>query len=111
MNELAKKECEPCKGGVPALREQECQKFLTKLHEDWELNEASTRLSRLVNTKNFKEAFEKASRLAQLAEEQNHHPVLTVGFGFLKIEIWTHKIDALVESDFIYAAKADKLLA
>lgn len=110
MSELAQKKCTPCQGGVPALPAEECKMLLKELHQDWELNDSSTRLTRTIKTDNFKQAFDDATKLAELAESQNHHPVLTVGFGFLKVEIWTHKIDALVESDFIYAAKADKIL-
>lgn len=111
MSELAKKECLPCKGSVPALKSNECEKLLADLSSGWHLNESATRLTKLIETPDFKDSFAKASKLADLAEEQNHHPVLSIGHGFLKIEIWTHKIDALVESDFIYAAKADKILS
>ena len=110
MSELSKKECAPCRGDVAPLAEPDCKKLLHSLDEDWQLELNSTRLTRKIKTKDFKSAFDYASKVAELSEEQNHHPVLTIGYGFLKIEIWTHKIDALVESDFIYAAKADKIL-
>lgn len=111
MSELAHKTCRPCQGGVPPLERSDCEKFLENLHEDWQLESNSTRLSRKVQTKDFKSAFDYASKLTEIAQEQNHHPVLTIGYGFLEIQVWTHKIDALVESDFIYAAKADKVLS
>jgi 4a-hydroxytetrahydrobiopterin dehydratase len=102
---------ELCKGDVHPLGETECKELLHKLHDDWKLESNSTRLTRKVKTKDFKSAFGHASKVADLSEEQNHHPVLTIGYGFLEVKIWTHKIDALVESDFIYAAKADKILS
>jgi 4a-hydroxytetrahydrobiopterin dehydratase len=61
--------------------------------------------------KDFVQALEFANRAGQIAEEQGHHPEITVGWGHAAFQIWTHKIDGLTESDFILAAKFDQLLA
>jgi len=55
-------------------------------------------------------ALEFTNRAGKVAEEQGHHPEITVGWGHAKVEIWTHKIDGLTESDFILAAKFDRLV-
>ncbi len=49
------------------------------------------------------------NRAGSVAEEQGHHPEITLGWGHAKVEIWTHKIEGLTESDFILAAKYDRL--
>ena len=49
------------------------------------------------------------NKVGQIAEEQGHHPDMHLSYGKVKIEVWTHKIDGLSESDFILAAKCDSL--
>jgi 4a-hydroxytetrahydrobiopterin dehydratase len=51
-----------------------------------------------------------AVRIGEMAEQQQHHPDLHVSWGKLGVEIWTHKIGGLTESDFVFAAKCDALL-
>ena len=58
----------------------------------------------------FAGALAAANRVGQLAEEQGHHPDLHLAWGKLRVEIWTHKIDGLTESDFILAAKIDEVV-
>jgi 4a-hydroxytetrahydrobiopterin dehydratase len=58
--------------------------------------------------KNFTEALAFVNRVGDVAEEQNHHPDLYLAWGKVRVEIWTHKINGLTESDFIFAAKADQ---
>ncbi len=60
--------------------------------------------------KNFAEALQYVNRIGELADEQNHHPDLRLAWGKVGITIWTHKIDGLSESDFIFAAKCDALV-
>jgi len=58
----------------------------------------------------FKEALDFTNRIGKLAESQDHHPDIYLTWGKVKVTIWTHKIDGLTESDFIFAAKTDQLL-
>jgi len=58
---------------------------------------------------NFREALEFVNRIGELAEEQGHHPDICFGWGKADVSIWTHKINGLTESDFVLAAKIDKL--
>ena len=108
---LAEKKCIPCQGGVPPLPINEVNDLKKQLHEQWSLTHDNTRLFRSVKLKDFAKSMELANKLGEIAEEQWHHPELTVGYGHLDIEIWTHKINALVESDFIYAAKCDLVVS
>jgi 4a-hydroxytetrahydrobiopterin dehydratase len=109
MSALANKQCTPCKGGVPPLKGAE----LTSLHEElgnqWRLV-AGHHLEKEYLFADFREALQFTNKVGELAEEQGHHPDIHLGWGKVKLLIWTHKIDGLTESDFILAAKADKLL-
>jgi 4a-hydroxytetrahydrobiopterin dehydratase len=106
--DLKSKTCIPCQGGVPSLPLEEINKFIKHLHSDWKLTHDNTRIIRSFKFKNFALSIKLANILGDIAEEQFHHPELYVGWGHLEVEIWTHKINGLVESDFIYAAKVDE---
>ena len=106
MNELASRDCVPCRGGVPPLRGAEIENLLREL-DGWEVIEEH-HLRKFFEFKNFREALLMVNRVGELAEEQGHHPDISFGWGRAEITIWTHKIDGLTESDFILAAKIDK---
>lgn len=104
---LSNRECLPCRGGVPPMLGDEIEKFLKEL-DGWEAVE-DHHLRKVYAFKNFKEALAFINRVGQLAEEQKHHPDICFGWGRAEITIWTHKIDGLTESDFVLAAKIDRL--
>ena len=107
MSDLAKRECVPCRGGVPPLAGEEITKLLSEL-DGWEVvNEHH--LKKSYKFGDFREALQFVNRVGELAEEQGHHPDICFGWGKAEITIWTHKIDGLTESDFILAAKIDML--
>ena len=107
MADLASRECVPCRGGVPPLKGEEIRKLLTQV-DDWEVvNEHH--LKKEFRFSNFRESQDFVNRVGDLAEEQGHHPDICFGWGRAEITIWTHKIDGLTESDFILAAKIDKV--
>ena len=105
---LADKTCAPCRGDVPPLERSEAEQMLTQLDEAWTLN-AAGHLQRTYPFDDFMGALGFANVLGAIAEEQGHHPDLLVAWGRCGVEIWTHKIDGLVEADFILAAKADRV--
>ena len=118
MNALAAQSCVPCRGGVPPLDDAQIAPLLAQLNEQWRvvLRDDAKRgtvklLKRTFAFANFSDAMAAAVKVGNLAEEQQHHPDLHVGWGVLAIEIWTHKIGGLTESDFVFAAKCDALLA
>ena len=85
---LASKKCLPCQGGIPPLPLNEILKLKRELHQDWQLVDHNTRLHREITFKDFAVPMGLAQRIAQVAQEQWHHPVLTIGWGQLKIKIW-----------------------
>lgn len=107
MSELASKTCVPCKGGTPPLKGEELEGLRRQVPE-WEIVEEH-HLRRRFRFKNFREALGFVNRVGDLAEEQGHHPDIGFGWGYAEISVWTHKIDGLTESDFIFAAKVDAL--
>ena len=107
MSDLAKKTCIPCKGGVPPLKGTKLDDLLEKLKNDWKIIKEH-HLEKEYSFKNFKEALSFTIKVGGLAENQGHHPDIFLAWGKVKLTIWTHKIDGLTESDFIFAAKADK---
>ena len=109
MSELADGTCIPCRGGVPSLKGKELVVLQKKLANDWEvINEHHLEKEYLFS--NFRKALDFTNKVGEMAEIQNHHPDIHLAWGKVKLTIWTHKIDGLTESDFIFAAKADQEL-
>jgi len=107
MSELAAKTCVPCRGDTPPLKGDGLL-LLGAQVPDWEVVEEH-HLRRGFRFKNFREALLFVNRVGELAEQQGHHPDVTFGWGYADVTVWTHKIDGLTESDFVFAAKVDAL--
>src|SRR5215468_7588250 len=108
MAGLAEKECVPCKGGVPPLKGQDLDSLTRELQPGWCVVDEH-HLEKEFKFPNFKEALAFTNKVGELAEAQGHHPDIYLAWGKIKLTIWTHKINGLTESDFILAAKADRL--
>ena len=104
---LADKQCIPCRGGVPPVTSERAEQLLQELGNEWRLDEAG-HLTREYSFSNFMGALDFANRVGAIAEEQAHHPDLYVAWGKCRVDIWTHKIDGLTESDFYLAAKVSR---
>jgi 4a-hydroxytetrahydrobiopterin dehydratase len=97
---------------VPRRRPADAEKLLEQLGGDWELAEVSQAITGLRKTyrfKDFSEALGFVNRLGALAEEQGHHPDIALSWRRVTLDMWTHKIKGLTESDFIFAAKCDEV--
>lgn len=104
---LADQRCIPCRGGVPPLAGE----ALEALHKQvplWSVVD-SHHLHRQFRFPDFKQALEFVNRVGALAEQQGHHPDILLAWGKAEVTLWTHKIDGLTESDFVMAAKIDRL--
>jgi len=109
MSALAMRQCVPCKGGTPPLRGPELDDLLAQLGNDWRVVDEH-HLEKEFRFANFREALDFTNRVGELAEEQGHHPDISLAWGKVRLTIWTHKIDGLTESDFVFAAKSDRAL-
>jgi 4a-hydroxytetrahydrobiopterin dehydratase len=107
MSDLASKTCVPCRGGVPPLKGEELR-GLERQVAGWEVIEEH-HIRKTFKFPNFRQALEFVNRVGELAEEQGHHPDLYLTWGRVDVTSWTHKINGLTESDFILAAKIDRL--
>ena len=107
MTELADNACVVCDGNTLPVSFKRTQTWLGELGEHWKVNE-SGHLERLFIFKNFVEAIGFANQVGDIAEAEGHHPDLHVGWGRCEVEIWTHAIGGLSESDFYLAAKVNR---
>ena len=107
MPDLADKECIPCRGGVPPLKGAEIEPLAVQLPHWTVVDEHH--LERQYRFKNFREALDFTNRVGELAEREGHHPDIHLAWGKVGIYLWTHKIDGLTESDFVMAAKIERL--
>jgi 4a-hydroxytetrahydrobiopterin dehydratase len=108
MSDLAQKQCVACKGGVPPLAGDELARLAREIQAGWRVVKEH-HLEREFKFPNFLQALQFTNRVGQLAEAQNHHPDIYLAWGKVKLTLWTHKIDGLTESDFVFAAKVDQL--
>ena|SRR3989344_3447255 len=109
MEKLSAKHCIPCKGGIPPLKGSALSALFRQLQKGWALIQEH-HLEKEYTFKDFKEALSFANKVGAIAEEEGHHPDIHLGWGKVKLIIWTHKIDGLTESDFILAAKCDEVI-
>lgn len=111
MSDLADRELRPPRGGgVEPLKGAELQLFQEKLGAEWQVID-ERHLEKQYRFRNFKEALDFVNRVSELAESVDHHPDLCLGWGKATITIWTHSIGGLSEADFVFAARADRLVA
>ena len=111
MEDLSKKKCVACDGNIPPFDKSEIHKYLKKV-DGWDVKSNMDKSYYLIKNfrfKNFQESLNFTNKVGEIAEQENHHPDISFGWGYCKIKIFTHSIKGLAESDFILAAKIDKL--
>lgn len=108
MSVLAKKNCTPCRGGVPQLDAKQSADLLRQI-DGWTIEKGS-HLTKSFKFPDFAKALAFVNRVGAMAEKQGHHPDIYLAWEMARVEIWTHKINGLTESDFIFAAKTDGCL-
>jgi 4a-hydroxytetrahydrobiopterin dehydratase len=111
VSDLHNKNCIPCKGGISPFAISEIHKYLKKV-DGWDVKKKEDELYFLEKTfsfSNFVESQKFVNQVGNIAEQEGHHPDIIFGWGYAKIQIFTHKIKGLVESDFILASKVDQI--
>ena len=103
---LSERHCVPCQGDTPPLKGEALLPLLSRL-DGWQVVEEH-HLVKQYDCKDFAEALAFVNLVGAIAEAEFHHPDLQLAWGRVEVMIWTHKIDGLTESDFVFAAKCDR---
>ena len=109
MTELAQKKCKPCEGGAAPLTRDAAQELLAKLQDGWKLTADTGSIRRELAFKDFYRTMSFVNAVAHVANIEDHHPDLEVGYNYCRITFTTHSIKGLSENDFICAAKIDSV--
>ncbi len=107
--DLAFRKCAPCEGGMAPLTAQEANALRSQLHPDWTLSGDAKSLKRALKFKDFYRTMSFVNAVAHVANVEDHHPDLEVGYNYCRITYATHSIGGLSQNDFICAAKIDRL--
>ena len=108
MNEFAERRCAPCQGNAVAQTREQAQTALKKL-PNWELIEDGKAIKREFKFKDFFRTMSFVNALAHVANIEDHHPDLEVGYNYCRVRYSTHEVKGLSDNDFICAAKIDRL--
>ena len=106
--DFSKKKCIPCEGGIPPLTDKEIKQYIKDISAGWKVID-NNRISREFFFVSYRHTIDFVNKIADIAENEGHHPVLHIYFGRAVVELWTHSINGLSENDFILASKIDKL--
>ena len=106
---LEEQHCEACEGGVEPMNSQQIKNLITQIPE-WEVNKEGTTLSRKFTFKNFFRTMSFVNALAHIANQENHHPDMKLGYNYCTVTFSTHAINGLSHNDFICAKRTDRLL-
>jgi 4a-hydroxytetrahydrobiopterin dehydratase len=109
VSDLTAKKCVPCEGGVPPLTRGEATALRAELHGDWIIAEDAKSLKRSLKFKDFYRTMSFVNAVAHIANTEDHHPDLELGYDYCRITFATHSIGGLSQNDFICAAKVDLL--
>jgi 4a-hydroxytetrahydrobiopterin dehydratase len=94
-------------GSVPPLKALRARELLKELGQGWKLN-GKGHLERRYTFADFAQALTFVKKAGAVAEAEGHHPDLFLAWGKCKVEIWSHKVRGLTESDFVLAAKTER---
>jgi 4a-hydroxytetrahydrobiopterin dehydratase len=106
--DLSTKKCKPCEGGIEPLNLNEIEEYKKNIQNDWNVTE-NRKITKEYSFVNYRHAMDFVNKVADLAEEEGHHPVMHISYAKVVIDLWTHAVNGLSENDFILAFKIDKL--
>jgi len=104
--DLSKKKCVPCEGEIPPFTEKQANEYLSQV-KNWELD--GNHIEKTFKFDDFAEAMKFVNKVAEIAEQEGHHPDIKISYNKVELELWTHAIKGLSENDFILAAKIDEI--
>jgi 4a-hydroxytetrahydrobiopterin dehydratase len=106
---LSERRCKPCEGGVAPLSAPEAQRALAELSSEWRLIEDGKAIKREFSFRDFFRTMSFVNALAHIANAEDHHPDLEVGYNYCRVRYSTHAIGGLSDNDLICAAKIDRI--
>jgi 4a-hydroxytetrahydrobiopterin dehydratase len=109
MTDLVERRCKPCEGKVAAYTAEQAKAELKQLSADWRLIEDGKAIKREFALPDFYHTMSFVNALAHVANIEDHHPDLEVGYNYCRVRYSTHAIGGLSENDFICAAKIDRI--
>jgi 4a-hydroxytetrahydrobiopterin dehydratase len=109
VSDLAERKCKACEGGVAPLTRAQAEQLLKELANGWVLTADAGAIRRAFAFKDFYRTMSFVNALAHIANIEDHHPDLEVGYNYCRVQLTTHAIKGLSENDFICAAKFDRL--
>jgi 4a-hydroxytetrahydrobiopterin dehydratase len=109
MSTLTEKHCKPCEGGTPPLSRAEAERLSREVSKDWQLDAKAGAIRREFKFKDFYRTMSFVNALAHIANIEDHHPDLEVGYNYCRVLFTTHAVKGLSENDFICAAKIDAI--
>ena len=107
---FTKKKCIQCQAGIPTWHDSEIKSFKKLKDESWKVSDSRPLISEF-NFSEYPKAIKFTNQIAELAEDEGHHPYIHINFKTVKVILFTHKIDGLHENDFLMASKIDKLFS
>lgn len=110
-SDLSSKHCESCEGIGAALNPEQIYNLMPQLNQKWKVSADHKSIHNAYNFNNFYETMAFVNAIAWIANKENHHPDLEIGYNYCKVKFMTHALQGLTHNDFICAAKIDKLLA
>ncbi len=108
MPELSSIRCVGCEGGIPALTKDAVKELMPQIPK-WKLSDDSKSITRHFAFKNFYLTMAFVNAVAWIANQENHHPDMEIGYNYCHIKFFTHAVNGLTQNDFICAAKIDKI--
>jgi len=109
-SDLSSKKCEACEGIGAALTPDQIKHLMPQLAEGWHVSIDNKEINKSFAFKNFYETMAFVNGLAWIANVENHHPDLELGYNYCRVRFTTHALNGLSQNDFICAAKVDKFL-
>ena len=106
--DLTTKKCVPCEGEVPPFTQEQIETYKKEVSADWQVLDGK-KIERKFKFKDFKESMKFVNKVAEIAEQEQHHPDIKIFYSLVTITLWTHAIAGLSENDFIMAAKIDRI--
>ena len=110
MNDLVTKHCESCEGIGESLNREQIDALLPQLETSWEVSDDMTTMHRSFSFENFYETMAFMNAIAWIANRENHHPDVELGYNYCRVKLMTHALNGLSHNDFICAAKIDQVL-